>query len=219
MEATQKMEKVMSNYDVSLLVGLIERNPIIRSKETNATTNRTKDDAWTSLAHEFNARSKSVTLTKEQLQLKWDDLKKWAGKRPPRIQLNNLKTAGGGGKPGFNTSNELLDNVTGPLRPSRTRFVAPFVGEGSADGQLIVGDLGETGNGLEDNITPEETSCHIAKDHQVTESPIKGAKLAREAVADSIITRNLAEASYYDRKKEKINLEIKLLELRLSQGE
>ncbi|XP_047041246.1 uncharacterized protein LOC124645475 [Helicoverpa zea] len=184
MVTTRKMEKVMSHYDVSLLVDLIERNPIIRSKETNATTNRTKDDAWTSLAHEFNARSKSVTLIKEQLKLKWDDLKKRAGKRSPRIQLNNLKTAGGGGgKPGFNTSNELLDNVTGPLRPSRTRFVAPFVGEGSADRQLIVGDLGETGNGLEDNITPEET-CHIAKDHQVTESPIKGEKLARDAVAD-----------------------------------
>lgn len=81
----------MVKEEVSLLVDLIEGKSILTSKETNANTNKIKDDAWTSLVQEFNAKTGSVPKTKDQLKLKWDNLKKAARKRAQLIRMNNLK--------------------------------------------------------------------------------------------------------------------------------
>lgn len=87
----QKAKKAMSRDEVSLLVDLIHSNPILTTKETNATTNKLKEECWSSLTMTFNSRSGQIPRIKEQLKLKWDNLKKAARKRAANIRLNNLK--------------------------------------------------------------------------------------------------------------------------------
>ena len=80
----------MNENEVALLVDLIQSTPILTSKETNATANKSKDESWTSLTRTFNARSGTVYRSKKQLQFKWDNLKKAARRRARLIRMNNL---------------------------------------------------------------------------------------------------------------------------------
>ncbi|CAH2266799.1 jg4403 [Pararge aegeria aegeria] len=80
MSTPLKIKKAMSRDEVSLLVDLVVKRPAITTKETNAATNKLKEDAWNSLAVEFNKISDQAR-SKEQIKLKWDNLKKAARKR------------------------------------------------------------------------------------------------------------------------------------------
>lgn len=81
----------MTKDEILCLVELIECNKIITSKETNATTNKLKDEAWVSLTAAFNAKNGSIPRQKDQLKSKWDNLKKAARKRAQQIRMNHLK--------------------------------------------------------------------------------------------------------------------------------
>lgn len=81
----------MSKDEVSLLVDLIQNNPILTSKETNASTNKLKEACWASLTDTFNSKSGQIPRHREQLKLKWDNLKKAARKRAANIRMNHLK--------------------------------------------------------------------------------------------------------------------------------
>lgn len=83
--------KAMTRDEMLCLVELVECNQIIVSKETNATTNKLKDEAWVSLAAAFNARNGSIPRQKDQLKSKWDNMKKAARKRAQQIRMNQLK--------------------------------------------------------------------------------------------------------------------------------
>lgn len=82
---------MMNKNEVYLLVDLIQSQPILTSKETNATANKLKEEAWVSLTADFNAKCGSIPRRKEQLKLKWDNLKKAARKRAQLIRRNHLK--------------------------------------------------------------------------------------------------------------------------------
>lgn len=83
--------KTMSKDDVACLLDIIQNRPILTSKETNASTNKHKEDTWDAVTVAFNARCGSIPRTKPQLKLKWDNLKKAARKRAQQIRMNNLK--------------------------------------------------------------------------------------------------------------------------------
>lgn len=87
----QKSKKPMSKDEVAHFVDLIHSYPILTNKETNAATNKLKEDAWVSLTGSYNARCGSFPKSKDQLKLKWDNLKKEARKRSAQIRMNNLK--------------------------------------------------------------------------------------------------------------------------------
>lgn len=73
------------------MLDLIQTEPHITSKQTNATSNREKDEAWKKLTARFNAKGIYIERKMEQLRLKWDNLKKAARKRSHQIRMNNLK--------------------------------------------------------------------------------------------------------------------------------
>lgn len=81
----------MSQDDIACLIDFIQSRPLLTSKETNAGTNKLKEEAWDSLTVAFNARCGSIPRTKQQLKLKWDNLKKSARKRTQKVRMNNLK--------------------------------------------------------------------------------------------------------------------------------
>lgn len=81
----------MDKDEVSLLMELIEANPTITSKETTAAFNRLKDNCWSEMTKQFNARSGSVPRSTNQLKLKWDNLKKNARKRASNIRQHNIQ--------------------------------------------------------------------------------------------------------------------------------
>lgn len=80
----------MTKDEVNILLDLIESKPIITSKQTDASTNKSKEDAWSLLTAIFNSRSGAMPRSREQLKAKWDNLKKAARKRVQDIR-NNLK--------------------------------------------------------------------------------------------------------------------------------
>lgn len=63
----------MSKDEVACLVDLIQANAILTSKETNASTNKFKEEAWVSVTAAFNTKCGSIPRHKEQLKLKWDN--------------------------------------------------------------------------------------------------------------------------------------------------
>lgn len=81
----------MSKDEVAYFVDLIQNYTVLTSKETNAATNKLKEDAWVTLTAAFNAKCGSIPKHKDQLKLKWDNLKKGARKRSQQIRMNHLK--------------------------------------------------------------------------------------------------------------------------------
>ncbi|XP_050668503.1 uncharacterized protein LOC126967860 isoform X2 [Leptidea sinapis] len=86
----------LTKQEVLLLLSLVENNPVIFSKGTNAVSNKTKEDAWVRITHLFNASVESGPRKPEQLRLKWENLKKNARKRNNKIMRNNTIKADGG---------------------------------------------------------------------------------------------------------------------------
>lgn len=136
----QKSTKSMSKDEVACLIEIIEGSPIITSKETNATTNRLKEEAWVALTAAYNAKCGSFPKQKEQLKLKWDNLKKMTRKRAQKVRMNSLKT--GGGKPDFIPPDELLEKVTSLLGSTCTGFDVPFGGDGLGVGMVLELEVG-----------------------------------------------------------------------------
>ena len=87
-----------SNNEIEVLLTLVEdREKVIESKQTDATSNRDKDVEWQKLAARFNALVGSGRTAK-QLRMKWDSLKKTTRKRYSSIKNSLYKTGGGPGE-------------------------------------------------------------------------------------------------------------------------
>ncbi|XP_045540155.1 uncharacterized protein LOC123722427 [Papilio machaon] len=116
----------MTRDETKLLVQLVAANTVIMSKATNAVTNKIKDEAWQSLASEFNSAISSFPRTTNQLRLKWENLKKSARKRCASMRSSLNKT--GGGKDYF-PPDEVLDQVMTLLGNTCTGFTVEFGGD------------------------------------------------------------------------------------------
>ncbi|KAJ0169257.1 hypothetical protein K1T71_014838 [Dendrolimus kikuchii] len=119
----------MTRDEVSYFIDLVKENKAIHSKATNAFQNQLKEIAWTQVTDAYNARFGRVPKNKQQLKLKWDNLKKMARKRLQLIRFNNLKT--GGGKPICIPVDEILDKVAELLGSTGSGFEVPFGGDGT----------------------------------------------------------------------------------------
>ncbi|XP_050355954.1 uncharacterized protein LOC126777103 isoform X2 [Nymphalis io] len=253
MDNIPKSKKIMTKDEVALLIDLIQSNPILTSKETNATTNKTKEDTWTTLTSTFNAKNCYIPRSKVQLKLKWDNLKKAARKRSQQIRMNNLKTDG---EPDAIPPDDILEKVSSLLGSASTSIVIPFGNDGNGCGNTEVdGDnKSDTVDGThvyedvfvaddERHILPDDVEVLIetpSKDIQTRkrkivanqeenttepESPklyfgmplsdqLKLKKIDKKKTDhDGRLARNLAIARYFDKKTEKLDLEIKLLRL------
>ncbi|KAL4703574.1 hypothetical protein ACJJTC_001594 [Scirpophaga incertulas] len=156
----------MSKDEVALLVDLIQSNPIITTKETNAATNKLKEECWASLTNTFNSKSGQTPRLREQL--KWDNLKKTARKRAANIRMNNLKT--GGGKPDFIPKDEILDKVTSVLGSTCSGFDVPYGGDGVGGDCSEIIEM-EVHNVSEIEINSEDASVNIPDDTFLTPTP------------------------------------------------
>ncbi|XP_022817170.1 uncharacterized protein LOC111350006 isoform X2 [Spodoptera litura] len=83
----------LTKEEVMQLVQLVEENPVVFSKATNASNNLLKDATWSIITDSFNALIASSPRKPEQLRLKWENLKKSARKRSTKIRMNNLKVS------------------------------------------------------------------------------------------------------------------------------
>ncbi|RVE43101.1 hypothetical protein evm_012242 [Chilo suppressalis] len=194
MDITTKTKKAMSKDEVALLVDLIQSNPIITTKETNAATNKLKEECWASLTNTFNSKSGQTPRLREQLKLKWDNLKKTACKRAANIRMNNLKT--GGGKPDFIPKDEILDKVTGVLGSTCSGFDVPFGGDGvGGDGSEII-EM-EFHNVSEIEINSEDARVNIPDDTLLTHTPMKKRKIDFGPQAGALAAGGLEQGSKY----------------------
>ncbi|KAK3866127.1 hypothetical protein Pcinc_028325 [Petrolisthes cinctipes] len=79
----------MSQAERSMLIALIEEEPIVTNKETNGKVVALKIKAWDRVENKFNAMNLGPNRTKKQLQKVWDRLKtkreekKTGGGAPP----------------------------------------------------------------------------------------------------------------------------------------
>ncbi|XP_026739591.1 uncharacterized protein LOC113502283 [Trichoplusia ni] len=240
MDSTPSKNKAMSKDEIHCLVELVEANKIIVSKETNASTNRLKDEAWVSLTAAFNARNGTIPRQKEQLKSKWDNLKKAARKRAQQIRMNHLKT--GGGKPDYIPPDETLSKVESLLGSTCNGFVVPFGGDGVGDvgDNIVVQVFNEIGESPSAGIITNEK----INDDDLVFTPTTSGGLKRKAeerkflfgmhnMSNSLKTKekkrkenddsrqqlNLAAKYYYEKKAEKLELEIKLLRIELANKE
>ncbi|XP_050558499.1 uncharacterized protein LOC126912100 [Spodoptera frugiperda] len=244
----------MSKDEVSLLVDLIQSHPVVITKETNAATNKLKEESWISLTNKFNSKSGQIPRQVGQLKLKWDNLKKAARKRAANIRMNNLKT--GGGKPDFIPPDEILEKVASVLGPTCSGFDVPFGGDGvgatenvneifeldNADWMQIPEQLNT--NVASVNIQEESLLPTCPKKRKIDDSSQAGtsegntrepgakhiygmmskplqskAKKFKTNQDDGRLQCNLAMARYYDKKAEKLDIEIKILKLELANKE
>ncbi|XP_026490221.2 uncharacterized protein LOC113396486 [Vanessa tameamea] len=253
MDNIPKSKKIMTKDEVALLIDLIQSNPVLTSKETNATTNKTKEDTWTSLTTTFNTKNGYIPRSKGQLKLKWDNLKKAARKRSQQIRINNLKTDG---EPDVIPPDDILEKVSSLLGSASTGFTVPFGGDGIACGNMELEsdnkmDIVDGSHAYEDvsdanderPILPDDVEVLIETPSKDThsrkrkilaiqdENPSKSEtpkfffnmpiseqlkikkKDKKKADHDGRLARNLAIARYFDKKTEKLDLEIKLLRL------
>ncbi|CAH2106031.1 unnamed protein product [Euphydryas editha] len=238
MDITPKSKKAMTKDEVALLVDLVNSKPVLTSKETNASTNKSKEEAWVALTSKFNATSGQIPRHKEQLKLKWDNLKKAARKRAQLIRKNNLQT--GGGKPDFIPPDEILEKVAGLMGSTCTGFEVPFGGDGvginsSQEAINVDATMGEDIYilPLEAEVVSEcKTSLDIAtpineaKKRKFQTGIYGMTKMAKELQTNigrkkkkednGQRERNLAVADYYKTKRIKLDLEIEILKLELA---
>ncbi|KOB73800.1 UPF0439 protein C9orf30-like protein [Operophtera brumata] len=159
MDITPKTKKAMNKDEVALLVDLIQSHRIIITKETNAATNKLKEECWASLTNTFNSKSGQIPRQLSQLKLKWDNLKKAARKRVANIRMNNLKT--GGGKPDFIPPDEILDKVAAVLGSTCSGFDVPFGGDGVGDNVIIELDIGDDSMQIQEIIDANDAKVNI----------------------------------------------------------
>ncbi|XP_047505909.1 uncharacterized protein LOC125050243 [Pieris napi] len=196
MEFELKHKKAMSKEEVNMLLDLIESKPIITIKQTDATTNKSKEEAWSMLTAFFNTRNGGMPRSKEQLKAKWDNLKKAARKRDQDIKLNSEKTDGS--RPIFIPPDEVLDKVMHLLKAGRN----------AGDGSL---NVAEDSEGAPENSMDNSTTSIIPN---IIWGPKKAKKKKHNSSVDYVRqARDLAIKKYYEKKVEKVNLEIKILML------
>ncbi|XP_045508769.1 uncharacterized protein LOC123704422 [Colias croceus] len=237
----------MTKDEVALLVDLIQSNPIITSKETNASTNKLKYECWISLTNTFNAKSGQIPRKPDQLKLKWDNLKKAARKRAANIRMNNLQT--GGGKPDFIPPDETLDKVASLLGSTCSGFDVPVRGDGVGE-RILFEDINAADETAEQppsesatvhipdtspmplNTTkkrkidfspqPETSGCFVQNSKNIYGMTSMSKSLQSKAEKfihnrdDGRRELNLAMAKYYEKKTEKLDIEIKILKLELA---
>ncbi|CAG9794461.1 unnamed protein product [Diatraea saccharalis] len=199
---TMKTKKTMTQDEVIYLVELIQDKPALMTKATNATTNKLKDEAWLSVTTSFNAKCLSIPRNKEQLKLKWDNLKKAARKRSQLLRMNNLKT--GGGKPEGIPPDDILDKVAGLLGSTCSGFEVSFGGDRSDNNVVLVEDSDVE---IQDSADRNDASQNISEEEY---NPSEG-KFRNRHQDTGVLQRNLAIAKYYEKKTEKLELEIQLL--------
>ncbi|XP_022817169.1 uncharacterized protein LOC111350006 isoform X1 [Spodoptera litura] len=189
----------LTKEEVMQLVQLVEENPVVFSKATNASNNLLKDATWSIITDSFNALIASSPRKPEQLRLKWENLKKSARKRSTKIRMNNLKT--GGGKPEFIPPDEALDKVAAILDASdqetiKQITVAPALSPHTPKSKLFFSSVSSKGK-----LKRQNAACDVKA---------------------SVVARNRAITAYYDAKKKneeeiatikKRKLELEILEL------
>ncbi|KAJ8725855.1 hypothetical protein PYW08_004038 [Mythimna loreyi] len=128
-ETMRLVQLVAANYTI-----------IINNKATNATNNKMKDDAWKTIASQFNSSVSSFPRTPAQPRLKWDNLKKSARKRCANMRNSNMKT--GGGKDYF-PPDAVLDKVMSLLSNTCQGLSVEFGGDASIPSMsdLVMGDV------------------------------------------------------------------------------
>ncbi|CAG4958825.1 unnamed protein product [Colias eurytheme] len=130
----------MTKDETMLLVQLVAASAVINNKATNATNNKMKDQAWQTLAVDFNSSVSNSRRTPAQLRLKWENLKKAARKRCANMRISHNKT--GGGKDYF-PPDEVLDKVTSLLGSTCQGFSVEFGGDATiqTDSNLVMGEV------------------------------------------------------------------------------
>ncbi|CAB3230530.1 unnamed protein product [Arctia plantaginis] len=125
----------MTKDETMLLVQLVAASAFINNKATNATNNKLKDQAWQTLAIEFNSSVSSYQRTPAQLRLKWDNLKKAARKRCANMRISRNKTGGGND---YFPPDEVLDKVASLLGNTCTGFSVEFGGDATIPNVSLV---------------------------------------------------------------------------------
>ncbi|CAH1636185.1 unnamed protein product [Spodoptera littoralis] len=190
-----KTKKAMSKDMVSLLVDLIQSHPIIITKETNAATNKLKQE---SLTNKFNSKSGQIPRQIGQLKLKWGNLKKATRMRAAAVRMNNLKT----GKPGYIPPDEIIEKVTSVLGSTCSGFEVPFGGDGVGVTENVTFEL-DNADGwtqVQEQLDTNDASVNIQDESLLPISTTKKFKTNQE---DGKLQRNLAVARYYDKKQQK----------------
>ncbi|GBP36248.1 hypothetical protein EVAR_85496_1 [Eumeta japonica] len=224
----------MTKEEVMQLVNLVEANPVLFSKATNASNNQLKEATWLKITNIFNSMVGISPRKPEQLRLKWENLKKTARKRSTKIRMNNLKT--GGGKPEYIPPDEALEKVAAILGATCDGYTVPFGGDAQVEVTETVLDEGlvvdsavvipfDTDTEKLIPISPSPTTPQNRK-FFFSSTNSKG-KLKRQTVADdlkaSVIARNRAIAEYYNNKMKheeviaalkKKKLELEILQLK-----
>ncbi|XP_046973558.1 myb/SANT-like DNA-binding domain-containing protein 3 [Vanessa cardui] len=176
MDNIPKSKKIMTKDEVALLIDLIQSNPVLTSKETNATTNKTKEDTWTSLTTTFNSKNGYIARSKGQLKLKWDNLKKAARKRTQQIRINNLKADG---EMDSIPPDDILEKVSSLLGSASTGLPVPFGSDGIGGNIELDGDIkldnGDGSHAYEDVPDPNDERPILPDDVEVLiNTPSKG---------------------------------------------
>ncbi|CAH2100852.1 unnamed protein product [Euphydryas editha] len=109
------MAVVWSNENTLTLIELYENSQLLWDtshirRPTRRPTNPKKKPGF-ALTSQFNTASGQILRHKEQLKLKWDNLKKAERKRAQLISKNNLQAEGG--KPDVIPPDEILEKVAG----------------------------------------------------------------------------------------------------------
>ncbi|KAF9819869.1 hypothetical protein SFRURICE_004223, partial [Spodoptera frugiperda] len=222
--AYKKIKKVMSKDEVSLLVDLIQSHPVVITKETNAATNKLKAESWISLTNKFNSKSGQIPRQVGQLKLKWDNLKRAALASvlgPTRSGFD--VPFGGDGVGATENVNEIfeLDNADWMQISEQlnTNVASVNIQEESllptCTKKRKIDDSSQAGTS--EGNTREPGAKHI---YGMMSKPLQSkAKKFKTNQDDGRLQCNLAMARYYDKKAEKLDIEIKILKLELANKE
>ncbi|VVC90045.1 unnamed protein product [Leptidea sinapis] len=196
----------LSKDDVICLLDLIDKHEVITSKKTDATNNRMKEEAWKSLAYEFSEIAGEIRRP-EQLRLKWENLKKAARKRNAMIRQNKFKTRGG---KMYIPPDEALDRVASML-----------------DDTCVIVDVKTECTSRDDDTVEVEsendaikTDCKNFTAKRIVFNTPNNSLNKRRRLSDlhkAQLSKELAMASYFQAKTEKIRLENLKLELEIQQ--
>lgn len=124
--AREDLRKRAPNFSIqekSLLLNIVSNyKNIVENKETNSTTWRDKDVAWTKIASNFNSQTRDHIRTKGQLKKVYDNLKQVTRKEVAEENQKLNKTGGGS----FTPKNNPLRELTLGLINTKTVFGIPF---------------------------------------------------------------------------------------------
>ncbi|VVD06023.1 unnamed protein product [Leptidea sinapis] len=199
----------LTKQEVLLLLSLVENNPVIFSKGTNAVSNKTKEDAWVRITHLFNASVESGPRKPEQLRLKWENLKKNARKRNNKIMRNNAIKADGGIAE-FIPPDVALEKVSAILGESDAMYADEIENCEAARIQEVLilphPESQESSNQNFENYSLQEKSKLRKMQEYLRKVKQKTRKIRAEELK-SRIRRNNAVAEYYSQKTMRIKHE------------